>query len=86
MKVTVSRASSRFDEYEAELEIPEILIKQLLNLGREIPVEENSGSWDAMEYHPLAQQKAGRHMEPFIIDINPDTGDVELMIYDFYVE
>ena len=23
-----------------------------------------------MEYHPLAQQKAGRHMEPFIIDIN----------------
>ena len=26
-----------------------------------------------MEYHPLAQQKAGRHMEPFIIDINPET-------------
>ncbi len=25
-----------------------------------------------MEYHPLAQQKAGRHMEPFIIDINPE--------------
>ena len=24
-------------------------------------------------YHPLAQQKAGRHMEPFIIDINPET-------------
>ena len=24
-----------------------------------------------MEYHPLAQQKAGRHMEPFVIDINP---------------
>ncbi len=24
-----------------------------------------------MEYHPLAQQKTGRHMEPFIIDINP---------------
>ena len=24
-----------------------------------------------MEYHPLAQQKAGRHMEPFIIEINP---------------
>ena len=24
-----------------------------------------------MEYHPLAQQKAGRHMEPFIIDIHP---------------
>jgi len=24
-----------------------------------------------MDYHPLAQQKAGRHMEPFIIDINP---------------
>ena len=24
-----------------------------------------------MEYHPLAKQKAGRHMEPFVIDINP---------------
>ena len=25
-----------------------------------------------MEYHPLAQQKAGRHMEPFVIDIHPE--------------
>jgi len=25
-----------------------------------------------MDYHPLAQQKAGRHMEPFIIDIHPE--------------
>lgn len=25
-----------------------------------------------MEYHPLAQQKAGRHMEPFVIDIHPN--------------
>ena len=24
-----------------------------------------------MEYHPLAREKAGRHMEPFIIDIQP---------------
>ena len=24
-----------------------------------------------MEYHPLAQQKADRHMEPFVIDVNP---------------
>jgi len=34
----------------------------------------SNGATDArkhMEYHPLAQQKAGRHMEPFIIDINP---------------
>jgi len=34
----------------------------------------SNGAADArrhMEYHPLAQQKAGRHMEPFIIDINP---------------
>ena len=77
MKVTVSRASSRFDEYEAELEIPQMLVKQLLNLGREIPVEENSGSWDADGKGDSAS---------FIIDINPDTGDVELMIYDFYVE
>jgi len=35
----------------------------------------SNGATDArkhMEYHPLAQQKAGRHMEPFVIDINPD--------------
>ncbi len=35
----------------------------------------SNGTTDArkhMEYHPLAKQKAGRHMEPFIIDINPD--------------
>jgi len=34
----------------------------------------SNGATDArkhMEYHPLAQQKAGRHMEPFIIDIHP---------------
>ena len=35
----------------------------------------SNGTADArkhMEYHPLAQQKAGRHMEPFVIDINPE--------------
>jgi len=35
----------------------------------------SNGASDArkhMEYHPLAQKKAGRHMEPFIIDINPE--------------
>jgi hypothetical protein len=77
MKVTVSRASARFDEYETELEIPQVLVKQLLNLGREIPVEENSGSWDA---------KGDGDSTSFIIDINPDTKEVELMIYDYYVE
>ena len=42
----------------------------------------SNGATDArkhMEYHPLAQQKAGRHMEPFVIDINPETTpDVQL--------
>ena len=35
----------------------------------------SNGAIDArkhMEYHPLAQRKAGRHMEPFVIDINPE--------------
>ena len=35
----------------------------------------SNGATDArkhMEYPPLAQQKAGRHMEPFVIDINPE--------------
>ena len=77
MKVTVSRASSRSDEYETQLDIPAVLVKQLLNLGREIPVEENSGSWDG---------DGKRDSTSFVIDINPGTGEVELMIYDFYIE
>lgn len=77
MKVTVSRASNRLEEYETDLEIPQILIRQLLNLGREIPVEENSGSWDA---------KGDGDSTSFILDINPETKEVELMIYDYYVE
>lgn len=77
MKVTVSRASDRTEEYETDLEIPQLLIRQLLNLGREIPVQENSGSWDA---------DGKEDSTSFIIDINPDTGEVELMIYDYYVE
>ncbi|MBQ8065750.1 MAG: helix-turn-helix transcriptional regulator [Prevotella sp.] len=35
----------------------------------------SNGAADArkyMEYHSLASQKAGRHMEPFIIDIQPE--------------
>ena len=32
---------------------------------------DSTASRKHMEYHPLAKQKAGRHMEPFIIDINP---------------
>ena len=77
MKITVSRASSRFEEYEADLDISQTLIKQLINLGREIPVEENSGSWDADGKGDTGS---------FIINIDPDTGEVELMIYDYYVE
>ena len=42
---------------------------------RDSSISFSNGATDArrhMEYHPLAQQKAGRHMEPFIIDINPN--------------
>ena len=42
---------------------------------RDSSISFSNGATDArkhMEYHPLAQQKAGRHMEPFVIDINPD--------------
>ena len=44
------------------------------NREAESTISFSNGAVDArkhMEYHPLAQQKAGRHMEPFIIDINP---------------
>ena len=42
---------------------------------KESSISFSNGATDArkhMEYHPLAQQKAGRHMEPFVIDINPE--------------
>ena len=46
----------------------------------------SNGATDArkhMEYHPLAQQKAGRHMEPFIIDINPtENQDFQLSAHE----
>ncbi len=46
----------------------------------------SNGATDArkhMEYHPLAQQKVGRHMEPFIIDINPtDSLDYKLSAHE----
>ncbi|MBO6033275.1 MAG: helix-turn-helix domain-containing protein [Prevotella sp.] len=46
----------------------------------------SNGASDArkhMEYHPLAQQKAGRHMEPFVIDINPeDNPDFKLSAHE----
>ena len=36
-----------------------------------------------MDYHPLARQKAGRHMEPFIVDINPtDETDFKLSAHE----
>ena len=41
---------------------------------RDSSISFSNGAADArkhMEYHPLAKQKAGRHMEPFVIDINP---------------
>ncbi len=41
---------------------------------RDNSISFSNGATDArkhMEYHPLAQQKAGRHMEPFVIDVNP---------------
>lgn len=77
MKITVSRASNRTEEYETDLDFSKILVEQLLNLGREIPVEENSGSWDA----------DGRgDSSSFVLSINPATKEIELMIYDYYVE
>ena len=49
---------------------------------RDSSISFSNGATDArkhMEYHPLAQQKAGRHMEPFVIDINPsDKQDFQL--------
>ncbi|MBR1410183.1 MAG: helix-turn-helix transcriptional regulator [Prevotella sp.] len=46
----------------------------------------SNGATDArkhMEYHPLAQQKAGRHMEPFVIDINPaDKLEYQLSVHE----
>ena len=53
---------------------------------RDSSISFSNGAADArkhMEYHPLAQQKAGRHMEPFVIDINPeDNADFKLSAHE----
>ncbi|MCR4602301.1 MAG: XRE family transcriptional regulator [Prevotella sp.] len=53
---------------------------------RDSSISFSNGATDArkhMEYHPLAQQKAGRHMEPFVIDINPEeTPDFQLSAHE----
>ena len=53
---------------------------------RESSISFSNGAADArkhMEYHPLAKQKAGRHMEPFVIDINPtDDRDFQLSAHE----
>lgn len=53
---------------------------------RDNSISFSNGAVDArkhMEYHPLAQQKAGRHMEPFIIDINPtEKNDFQLSAHE----
>lgn len=74
MKVIVSRASERTDEYETNLSISPVLIEQLLNLGEEIPA--NESSW----------YKEGEKPDAFILSIDPETKEVEVMIYDYYVE
>ena len=56
------------------------------NRERDKSISFSNGAVDArkhMEYHPLAQQKAGRHMEPFIIDIHPaDNLDYNLSAHE----
>jgi transcriptional regulator with XRE-family HTH domain len=53
---------------------------------RDSSISFSNGATDArkhMEYHPLAQQKAGRHMEPFVIDIHPEeTPDFQLSAHE----
>ena len=53
---------------------------------RDSSISFSNGAADArkhMEYHPLAKHKAGRHMEPFVIDINPtDDNDFQLSAHE----
>ena len=53
---------------------------------KESSISFSNGATDArkhMEYHPLAQQKAGRHMEPFVIDINlEDSPEFQLSAHE----
>ena len=53
---------------------------------RESSISFSNGAADArkhMEFHPLAQQKAGRHMEPFVIEINPtENQDFQLSAHE----
>lgn len=54
--------------------------------NRENSISFSNGIADArkhMEYHSLAKEKAGRHMEPFIIDIHPsESKDFKLSAHE----
>ena len=62
------------------------VITRAIDRERNSSISFSNGAADArkhMEYHPLAQQKAGRHMEPFVIDINPeDAPDFQLSAHE----
>ena len=62
------------------------VITRAADRERRSSISFSNGAADArkhMEYHPLAQQKAGRHMEPFVIDINPEeTPDFQLSAHE----
>ena len=50
------------------------VVTRAIDRNRESSISFSNGATDTrkhMEYHPLTQQKAGRHMEPFVIDVNP---------------
>lgn len=52
---------------------------------KERSISFSNGAVDArqhMIYHPLARQKAGRHMEPFVIDITPTTTEYQLSAHE----
>jgi transcriptional regulator with XRE-family HTH domain len=51
------------------------IVTRAADRGKDSSISYSNDATDArkhMEYHPLAQQKTGRHMEPFVIDINPE--------------
>ena len=60
---------------------PVISRKKASNEGNSIGFSNNeSHGLKHMEYHALSQDKSGRHMEPFLIDVSPTEEGVDFVL------
>ena len=77
MKVRIARASNPVEEKVVNMLWAGQFADELLGLIKEMPLtEENSESWEKKDDEEYS----------FIVSVNKTTRNVEIMLYDYYVE